>query len=350
MTGCVLVTGGTGYLGRPLVRALLGRQRPVRVLARPGSDVSGLEGAEIVRGDVTNAADLGAALRGAERVFHLAAETRDGQPREVYRKVNFDAVVSLLDLAREHGVRRVVHTSSYLALGRTGPPRMPPDHVADEYWTHDPDDMAGPHEESKYDAEHAVNQCVSRKEPVLALLPTMVYGPEARPVRRVEDLSSGNRIVALLAQHAAGGLPRLPGTGEQLWNLVHVDDVVAGHLAAMDAEDAPGWPPDRWGHWHFILGGENVKVADLFARFARLSGVAAPPVGGPKGGLFKRLFGGGAAGGARSAEREALDAGAWAYSSAMAGKDFGYAGRRLDEGLPGTVDWMRAQGLIGAGR
>ncbi len=339
-----LVTGGTGFLGRHLVARLAKDRRPLRVLARPSSDTSGLDGAQVVRGDVTRRADLLAAMEGVTHVFHCAAETRDGRPRAEYRAVNVDAVETLLDLAHERGVQRVVHTSSYYAVGRTGPPRNAEGFVADEYWTHDPADFHDEHEHSKYDAEHPVNQHVSVGHPVLALMPTMMYGPELRPVKRVEDLASGNRIVRMLAEHAAGRYGPMPGDGRQLWNLVHVDDVAAGHVAAMDAQPSGKWPPPGWQHWHYLLGGENVAVADLWRAFAEQSGVQPPA---PARGLLKKLFGGGAA--ARSREREALDSHSWAYTSAMAGKDFGYAARPLRQGLQETVAWMRASGLLGSG-
>jgi nucleoside-diphosphate-sugar epimerase len=337
------VTGGTGFLGRHLVAALRRRGDAVRVLARPSSDVAGLPEVEVLRGDITSRDDLARALEGVSRVFHTAAETRDGQPAAAYRAVNSSAVETLLELAHERGVERVVHTSSYFAIGRTGEPRSAPDQVADEYWTHDPGDMHDAHEESKYDAEHAVNQRVSLSEPVLALIPTMIYGAEARPIARLEQLAPGNRIVRMLAEHAAGRYAGVPGTGRQLWNLVHVEDVVAGHLAAMDGEDgASRWPPARWGHWHYILGGENVSVDDLFARFERLTGVRTPKHVGA-GGLFQKLLGGGSG---RTRERYLMDSHSWAYTSAMAGRDFGFRARPLDEGLRSTVDWMRRCGLV----
>jgi dihydroflavonol-4-reductase len=340
-----LVTGGTGFLGRHLLARLARDGRAVRVLARPGSDVAGLPEVQVVRGDVTRKTDLQAALEGVTHVFHLAAETRDGRPRAEYRAVNVDAVETLLDLAHERGVERVVHTSSYYAIGRTGPPRNAEGFVADEYWTHDPADMHDEHEQSKYDAEHAVNQHVSVGHPVLALLPTMMYGPELRPVKGVADLSAGNRIVRMLAEHAAGRYGALPGDGRQLWNLVHVADVAAGHVAAMDAQDKGGkWPPPGWQHWHYLLGGENVAVADLWKAFAERSGTAPPA---PARGLLRKLFGGGA--GARSKEREAQDSHSWAYTSAMAGADFGYTARPFREGLAETAEWMGRSGLLGSG-
>ena len=347
-----LVTGGTGFLGRHLVARLARDGRAVRVLARPSSDVAGLTGCEIVRGDITSPDDLRRALGGVTRVFHCAAQTRDGRPREEYRRVNVEAVETLLQLAHELGVQRVVHTSSYFTIGRTGPPRSAEGFVADEYWTHDPGDFHDEHEQSKYDAEHQVNQHVSTSEPVLALMPTMMFGPELRPVRGVGELAAGNRIVRMLAEHAAGRYGALPGDGRQLWNLVHVEDVAAGHVLAMDGEDPQArgpdgkWPPPRWSHWHYLLGGENVAVADLWKQFAELSGVAPPKAGG--GGLLKKLFGGAAAP-ERSRERQAMDSHSWAYTSAMAEADFGFRARPFREGLRQTTDWMKSSGLLGSG-
>ncbi len=343
--GRLLVTGGTGFLGRHLVAQLREAGRDVRVMARSGSDTSGLEGAEIVSGDVTRREDLATALEGVSRVFHVAAEVRDDQPAETYDAVNRRAVELLLDLCHERGVERLVHTSSYFAIGRTGEPRMSADQVADEYWTHDPGDMHDAHEQSKYDAEHELNQRVSRSEPVLALLPTMMYGPELRDVSGPADLRPGNRIVAMLAEHAAGRYPGLPGDGEQLWNLVHVADVARGHVLAMDAEhDSGSWPPPDWVHWHYILGGENVTLRGLFEAFGRFAGVAPPAAAKRRKGLLGKLLGPG--GDPRSPARYAMDSHSWAYSSEFAAADFGYQGRSLDEGLGDTVEWMRAHGCL----
>ncbi len=339
-----LVTGGTGYLGRHLVAQLLEDGREVRVLVRPGSARDGLDGADVVEGDITDTGSLERALEGANRVFHLAAETRDGQPAQRYDAVNHRAVTAFLELASSRGVERFVHTSHYFAIGRSGEPRSAKDFVNDEYWTHDPGDMHDAHEQSKYDAENSLNQRVSLGEPVLALIPTMMYGPQLGAVRGVDDLRPGARIVRMLADHAAGRYPGIPGDGSQLWNLVHVADVARAHRAVMDAEDLGGWPPPRWGHWHYICGGENVRAADLFAAFSAAAGVAPPRTVKKQGGLFGKLLGGGHD--ERGKERFAMDSHAWAYSSDLAREDWGYAARPFQEGLEETVSWMRTSGLL----
>jgi len=346
----VLVTGGTGFLGRHLVAALRERGEDLRVLARAGSDVTGVEGegVEVVRGDLTRRDDLERALDGVARVFNCAAEVRDGQDAERYQAVNFRAVETLLDLARARSVERVVHTSSYYAIGRSGPPRMPESHEADEYWTHDPGDMHDAHEQSKYDGEHAVNQHVSRSEPVVCLNPTMMYGPERRALSSPDELSPGNRIVRMLCDQLAGRYPGIPGDGTQRWNLVHVEDVARAHVTVMAAEDESGrWPPPRWQHWHYILGGENVAVNDLFALFTELAG-ARPPRHVPERRGLGRLLGSllGGSDGGRTPERFAKDLHHWAYTSEMARADFGYNGRPVREGLGQTVAWMREAGLL----
>jgi dihydroflavonol-4-reductase len=339
-----LVTGGTGYLGRHLVARLLADGRSVRVMARSGSDTAGLEGAELVEGDVTDAAAVERALDGVARVFHVAAETRDDQPADVYDRVNHQAVTTLLELAAGK-VERLVHTSHYYAIGRSGEPRSAPEFVNDEYWTHDPGDMHDAHEQSKYDAENSLNQRVSLGEPVLAVIPTMMYGPEARPVSGPNDLAKGNRIVAMLARHAAGGYGAMPGDGRQIWNLAHVEDVAAAHVQVMDADDGSGtWPPPRWTHWHYLCGGENVRLAELFERFGKVAGVAPPAARGlPKKGLLGRLFGGGAK---DASARDTIDSHYWAFSCDMASSEWGYVHRPLDEGLAQTVEWMRSSGLL----
>ena len=339
-----LVTGGTGYLGRHLVAQLQAAGKDVRVLVRAGSRRDGLEGVDLVEGDITDRDALDRALEGVQRVFHVAAEVRDGQEAAVYDAVNHRAVTTFLELAAQREVERFVHTSHYYAIGRSGEPRSAPDFVNDEYWTHDPGDMHDAHELSKYDAENSLNQRVSLSQPVMAIIPTMMYGPQLDEVRGPADLRPGNRIVRMLAEHAAGEYPGLPGDGRQLWNLVHVEDVAAAHVAVMDAEDLGGWPPPRWGHWHYICGGENMRALELFEAFGKLAGVSAPKCVKKQGGMFGKLLGGGKD--TRSKERFALDSHSWAFASALATEDWGYRSRPFAEGLEQTVAWMRSSGLL----
>jgi dihydroflavonol-4-reductase len=146
-----LVTGGTGFVGAHIVRALLERGREVRCLVRRESRRANLEGlpVEIVEGDLTDPASLATAANGCEIVYHCAADyrlfTRD--PREL-RAANVEGTRNLLRAAADAGARRVVYTSSVGALGLThdGTP-------ADETTPVTLDEVVGNYKKSNFEAE-----------------------------------------------------------------------------------------------------------------------------------------------------------------------------------------------------
>src|SRR5262245_49843067 len=115
-----LVTGGTGFVGANLVREPLADGRSVRVLARNGGDRTALEGCdvEIAEGDLLDTGSLKAAVAGATRVYHVAADYRlwVRDARELYR-ANVDGTRQLLQAAAEAGAQRIVYTSTVGALG-----------------------------------------------------------------------------------------------------------------------------------------------------------------------------------------------------------------------------------------
>src|SRR5262245_64005789 len=144
----ILVTGGTGFVGANVVRELVALGASVRVLARRGSDRRALEGVtvEIVEGDLLDRASLARAVRGADTLYHIAADYRlwARDPGELHR-VNVEGTRAILDAAGDAGVGRVVYTSTVGALG------IPADGSAG---TEDTpvslDDMAGPYKTSKF--------------------------------------------------------------------------------------------------------------------------------------------------------------------------------------------------------
>lgn len=121
----VLVTGAAGFIGSNVVRALLDDGYDVRAMHLAREDIRNLRGLEVERiaGDVTDRESLRTAMKGCEIVFHLAAVyalwTPDGDGRRM-REVNVDGTRNVLEIARELGVRRVVHTSSIARFGGQG--------------------------------------------------------------------------------------------------------------------------------------------------------------------------------------------------------------------------------------
>ena len=250
---CDLVTGGTGFIGAHVVRALLARGRRVRCLVRGKSRRDNLEGldVELVVGDVTEPGTLAPALRGVATVFHCAADYRlwARDPEEL-RRVNVGGTQNVLEAAARAGVRRVVHTSSVGALGSSsnGSP-------ADERTPVERDELIGAYKRTKYDAERVAESWTARGLPVVIVNPSAPVGE-----RDIKPTPTGRLIVDFLN----GRLPAYVDTG---LNLVDVHDVAEGHLLAADR----GRAGER-----YILGHRNMTLLEILQTLAGIAGRPAP--------------------------------------------------------------------------
>ncbi len=238
-----LVTGGTGFVGSAVVRALLARDVPVRALARADSDLRNLDGlpVELVTGDLRQPDSLAAAVAGCRTLFHVAADYRIWVP-DPHRmmQANVAGTEALMLAALDAGVERVVYCSSVAALGLTadGSP-------ADEGTPVEEERIVGAYKKSKYRAEQAVLALVrERGLPAVSGNPSSPGGP-----RDIKPTPTGQMI----ADAASGRMPAYLDTG---LNLVHVDDVAHGHLLALDR--------GRVGE-RYILGSENLTLAHILA-------------------------------------------------------------------------------------
>ena len=169
-----LVTGATGHIGNNLVRALLARQERVRVLCRPDSSPKPLAGLDVerVEGDLRDEGSLERALDGVERVYHVAAmiSIRNGD-RDALWDVNVAGTARLLAAARQAGVKRVVHTSSFGAMGRN------PEGPSSEEHALDPDEPVMDYERSKAEAEAEVQREIARGLDACIVNPCATVGP-----------------------------------------------------------------------------------------------------------------------------------------------------------------------------
>jgi dihydroflavonol-4-reductase len=248
-----LLTGGTGFIGAHVARALVARGERVRCLVRPSSRLHNLLGlpVEVVRGDLRDAESLRRAVQGCEVVFHCAADYRlyAREPADLYQN-NVDGTRHLLQAAAEARCRRVVYTSSVgtLTLPADGRP-------ADERVESTLETMAGDYERSKFLAEREVEAWARRGLPVVTVNPATVIGErDARPT------PTGQIIVDFLNR-------RLPAYVDTGLNLIDVHDVAAGHLAAAER----GRPGER-----YLLAHHNLSLADLLQLLATLTGLPAP--------------------------------------------------------------------------
>jgi dihydroflavonol-4-reductase len=231
----VLVTGATGFVGSNVAAALATRGDEVSVLRRSASRLEALEGVpvEYVVGDILEPDSLVTAMQDRKLVFHVAAMAQYWRSsKETIYRVNVEGTRNVVHAALAAGVKRVVHTSSVAALGY--PPR---DTLADESQAFPAKLSWWPYGHSKYLAELEVSRAVEQGLPAVIVNPTIVIGP------RDVNFVSGSLIRAAVRGQL---LVVTPGGS----NYVHVDDVVAGHLAAAER--------GRVGE-RYILGGENLS-------------------------------------------------------------------------------------------
>ena len=327
-----LVTGATGFVGSAVARQLLARGETVRVLARPGGDRRNLIDLklEVAEGDLGDPASLERALRGCQALFHVAADYRLWVPRpdEIYQ-ANVEGTRRLMELAGEVGVARIVYTSSVATLGLN-----PDGHPADEATPVALDNMIGHYKRSKFLAEREVAKLVRD-----AGLPAVIVNPST-PVgpRDIKPTPTGRMIV----EAASGRMPAFVDTG---LNVVHVDDVAAGHLLAFERGEIGS---------RYVLGGENLTLADILAGIARTCGRRAPKIRIPHGAIlplahaaeaWARLRGRGepfvTVDGLRMAQKRMF------FSSAKAESALGYRARAAQEALADAVQWFRTAGYIG---
>lgn len=244
-----LVTGATGFVGAAVVRQLLSEQIMVRALVRAGSDRRNIDGLEIevVEGDLRDRQSLERALRGCHSLFHVAADYRlwARDPQDLYRS-NVDGTRNMMLAAAEAGVERIVYTSSVATLGinANGTPSNEDTRVSIN-------DMIGDYKRSKYLAEEEVRRLVREQRlPIVIVNPSTPIGPND-----VKPTPTGR----LILDATRGRMPAYVDTG---LNIVHVDDVAAGHLAAFRRGDIGE---------RYILGGENLMLKEILDRIARFA-------------------------------------------------------------------------------
>jgi dihydroflavonol-4-reductase len=244
-----LVTGASGFLGWHVARVLLERGFSVRALVRPGSRVDSLA-IEPVAGDLRDAASLARAAAGCGLVFHVAADYRlwAKDPADLYRS-NVEGTRNLLAAARQAGVERVVYTSTVGCIG------VPHHGIGDENMPVTLADMAGDYKRSKFQAEQVALEFARGGLPVVIVNPTAPVGDHD-----VKPTPTGK----IVADFLRGAMPAFIDTG---LNVVDVRDTAEGHWLACQH----GKVGER-----YILGSENLTLAQILEKLARITHRKAP--------------------------------------------------------------------------
>jgi dihydroflavonol-4-reductase len=296
-----LVTGASGFLGAHVSRLLVERGDEVFVFVRPTSELGALDELEVtaVTGDVCDRRSVRRALRGVDRVFHLAGSTDLRLPRAATFALNVEGTRIVLEEALRAGVQRAVYTSSVAAVG---PARRGA--VATEGNVWDAARYAIPYVDAKRQAEQVALGLAARGLPVVVVNPAHVLGAGDR------GRSSTVLVLRFLRR-------QIPAYVDGTLNVVGVDDVARGHLLADDR----GVPGQR-----YILGNRNFTLDRLFNDLGRLSGVEPPPIKLPLHlALALARLGQPVAGVRLPAPAEIRAASLrWAFSSAKAKRELGW--------------------------
>jgi dihydroflavonol-4-reductase len=313
-----LVTGATGFLGGHVTRLLLERGDDVRVLVRPGSDLGSLEGLEVetVKGDVGDRPAVRRALRGVERVFHLAGTTNLRLSRAEVFALNVEGTRNVLEAALRSDVQRVVYTSSVAAIGPAGKGS-----VATETNVWDAARYGIPYVDAKHEAELLALGLAGRGLPVVVVNPAHVLGAG----------DPGRSSTVLVRRFLRRQIPAyVDGT----LNVVGVDDVARGHLLA----DERGVPGQR-----YILGNRNFTLDRLFTDLARLSGVEPQSVKLPASMALAMAQAGRWLPGAPVPSPAEVRAASlhWAFSSTKAKRELGWRTSPHEDCLEETIAWYR---------
>lgn len=319
----VFITGASGFIGERLGRLLAGRGDRLRCLVRSPAAARRVEsfGATPVQGEITDDIALERGLTGVDIAFHLAGMYDIGVvDRATMERVNVDGTQAFLRGAAHARVPRLIYASSTVALG-------PVEHGEGD----ESSEYAGPfpteYHRTKTQAHALAREAQRRGLPLIIVCPAVAYGPG--------DESPNGRFISDLLRH------RVPGfLANSAWfSYVHVDDVVAGFVAAADK----GTPGES-----YVLSGEHAAIDDFARRVAEAGSTTAPRMRFPAGvarlggtllDLVTRLTGR-----RFPLNRENVDmtnGHRWVHSHARATAELDWHPRSLDEGLPETVAWFR---------
>src|SRR4029077_13732576 len=248
----ILVTGAAGFLGSHLTRQLAARGADVRGLLRPSSNNRAIADLplEYVTGDLRDAASLDRAMKGVQRVFHVAADYRLWAKRsqDIYDS-NVGGTKNLLAAAKRAGVEQLIYTSTVATLAVDRP------ELLNEFTDAKLEEMVGHYKRSKWMAECEVLQAAKDGLPVIIAMPTTPVGPwDWKPT------PTGKIILDFLNG-------KMPGYVETGLNFVGVEECAAGHLLVAEK----GKVGQR-----YLLGGENLMLKAMLDMLAKITGLRAP--------------------------------------------------------------------------
>jgi len=324
----IFITGATGYIGNNLAKKLAGEGNTIHALCRDAQNkVLDHPNIKIFSGDITDIPSIQKAMEGCEQVYHLAAYAKVwAKDPTTFYKLNVEGSKNVFDVARNSGITKTVFTSTAGTLGPSGkkPVEEGDERIGEPFTTY---------ELSKTQAENLCSEyCNKYSMNIVTVNPPRVYGPGI--------VTESNAVTRLVKLYMAGKWKIMPGDGKRTGSYVYVDDVVKGHILAMQK----GRSGER-----YCLAGVNATYIEFFDLLAKLTGKKASLIPLP---VWAMMF----AGNVLELYTKLTSKPPlltppwirkyyydWSMSSEKAQRELGYTYISLKEGLQKTIDWLNKQ-------
>jgi NAD+-dependent farnesol dehydrogenase len=324
----IFITGATGFIGSRLAMRLASEGNIIHALYRSEIKSNIIKHPNIIlfKGDLLDIPSLYNAIKGCEQVYHTAAFAKvyDKSPSRIYR-LNIEGTVNVINCGIRAGVKKFVCTSTAGVFGPSGK-----NNIVDESFPK-PIKYFTDYESSKAILEQVLHTLSKSAISIVITNPTRVYGPGL--------LSESNGVTRMIKSYIHGRWRMIPGNGKSPGNYVHVEDVVTGHILAMNKGISGE---------NYILGGENVTYNDLFKELSNLSGKKYNMIHIPL--WFMMILSYVMLGITKITGKEPLITPPlvkkfvheWNVSSLKAINDLGYNPIKLVEGLTITMKWLNS--------
>jgi len=322
----IFITGATGYIGQRIMECLLDRGHEVHALCRniPDDELFNHLNVHVFRGDLLDYEKVKKAMQGCTQVYHVAGYARvwAKSPRTFF-EINVKGTVNVLRAALDLHVEKLVFTSTGGTYGISNGQPINEEMIRVI-------DFFNEYECSKFMAEEKVQEFVNKGLPAVTVNPVRVYGPGL--------LVESNAISIMIKSYITGTWHVVPGNGEAIGSFSYIDDVVEGHLLAMER----GKPGEK-----YILGGENADFNTFFSKVRKISHqdhflVRIPlPIMmlfGWKEEIWAKWFGVRPVITRKWIRKYHHD---MACSSNKAIAELGYSITPLEEGLARTIEWLK---------
>lgn len=324
-----LITGATGFIGSAVARELTDNGEKIRCLVRATSNLKNLDGlvVEIAIGDIRDINSVQRALKGCDRVYHLAAVYANWLPDPgLMYQVNEEGTRNVLTACQEAGIQKTVYCSSVAALGAHG--KTPADESAafnlnstkDHYYI------------SKYRAEQVALEFFRKGLPVVIVNPSGPIGS-----RDIAPTPTGALIINLLKG-------KFPGYVDGGINLIDVTDCARGIIAAMEKGQAGE---------KYILGSRNISIKEYFDLIVQVTGrgkilsLRIPGWMAVFSGYVYQML-------ARVTGKSPVTSASWArvgshyswWDCTRARENLGLRQRPLEESIAEAVEWFETNGYL----